>query len=402
MRRPASVMRPWASSAPSSASSAVAAASAPGRRRIEERQIGGRRSPGGAIQRQARQFRLQDLRPVVRGQAAMQRRGPQPDRDPRRLAPGPPGPLLGRRAGNAQRRQPGQAGGGIEPRRPAPAAVHHDAHAGHGQRGLGDRGRQHHPPPLGRPQRAILLGRRQIAVQRQHQRAAALERRLGAADLRHAGQERQDVAVMRRQRGAHGAGHRLGQFARPGDVAGGVADLDREHVPAALDRLRVQQSGKAGDLGGRRHRDQPQLRAQHTLQVEAQRQRQVGFHRALVHLVQDHGGDALQPRIGLQPTDQQALGDDLDAGRRARRRHPAWCGSRPCRRRSRRAAPPCGWRRRGWRAGAAPASGWCRRRATAHRAARAAPASSCRRPAVPTAPRCARPRARRATTGWHG
>ena len=61
--------------------------------------------------------------------------------------------------------------------------------------------------------------------------------------------------------------------------------------------------------------------------------------------------------IGLQPADQQALGDDLDAGRRARRRHPAGCGSRPCRRRPRRAAPPCGRRRRGSRAGAAPASG---------------------------------------------
>ena len=153
-------------------------------------------------------------------------------------------------------------------------------------------------------------------MQRQHQRAAALERRLGTADLGHAGQEGEDVAVVRRQRRTHGTSHRLGQFARTGDVAGGVADLDREHVTAALDRLRVQQSGKAGDLGGRRHGDQPQLRAQHTLQIAAQRQRQIGFHRTLVHLVQDHDGDAVEPRIGLQPTDQQALGDDLDAGRR--------------------------------------------------------------------------------------
>ena len=156
------------------------------------------------------------------GKPAMQRRGPQPDRDARRLAPGPAGPLLGGGAGNPQRRQPRQAGGRIEPRRPAPAAIDHDAHAGDGQRGLGDRCRQHHPPPLGRPQRAILLGWRQVAVQRQHQRAATLERRLGAADLRHAGQEGEDVAVMLRQRGADGAGHRLGQVARTRDVARGV------------------------------------------------------------------------------------------------------------------------------------------------------------------------------------
>ena len=240
------------------------------------------------------------------------------------------------------------------------------------------------PPRLGRPQRAILIGWRQVAMQRQHQRAAALQRRLGTADLGHAGQEGEDVAVVRRQRRTHGAGHCLGQFAWTGDVARGVADRDREHVPAALDHLRVHQSGKAGDLGGGRHGDQPQFRAQHTLQIAAQRQRQVGFHRTLVHLVQDHGGDAVEHRIGLQPTDQQALGDDLDAGRRRRRRHPAECGIRRCRRRPRRAARPSGWRRRGWRAGAAPASGWCRRRATPHRAARAAPASSCRRPAAPT------------------
>jgi hypothetical protein len=31
----------------------------------------------------------------------------------------------------------------------------------------------------------------------------------------------------------------------PGDVAGGMADLDWEHVPAAVDRLRVQPARQA-------------------------------------------------------------------------------------------------------------------------------------------------------------
>ena len=48
------------------------------------------------------------------------------------------------------------------------------------------------------------------------------------------------------------------------------------------------------------------------LQVEAERQRQVGVERALVHLVQQHRGDAVQAGIGLQAANQQALGDDLD------------------------------------------------------------------------------------------
>ena len=49
-------------------------------------------------------------------------------------------------------------------------------------------------------------------------------------------------------------------------------------------------------------------------QVTAQRECQVGFQRTLMHLVEDHRGDALQPLIGKQATDQQALGDDLDTG----------------------------------------------------------------------------------------
>ena len=173
------------------------------------------------------------------GQAAMQRRGPQPDGEPRRLAPGPAGSLLGRGARNAQRRQPRQAGGGIEPWRPAPAAIHHDPYTRHGERGFGDRGRQHDAPPFGRPQRAVLLGRRQVAVQRQHQRAAALQLCQGAADLRHAREEGEDVAVVFRQGGTHRAGHRGGQLARAGDIAGGVADLDREHAAGAFDHLGV-------------------------------------------------------------------------------------------------------------------------------------------------------------------
>ena len=103
---------------------------------------------------------------------------------------------------------------------------------------------------------------------------------------------------MLRQRGAHRAGHRLGQIARAGDVARGVADLDREHAAGTFDHVRVQQARQARAVRGRRHGDQPQLRPQHALQVTAQRERQVGFQRTLVHLVEDHRGDAVQPLIG--------------------------------------------------------------------------------------------------------
>ena len=144
-------------------------------------------------------------------------------------------------------------------------------------------------------------------MQRQHQRAAVRQRRLGAADLRHAGQEGEDVAVMLRQRGTHRAGHRLGQIARVGDIARRVADLHREHAAGAFDHVRVHQAGQTRAIRGCRHRNQPQLRAQHALEIEAQRERQVGFQGALVHLVEDHGGDAVQPWIGLQAADAAGL-----------------------------------------------------------------------------------------------
>ena len=143
-------------------------------------------------------------------------------------------------------------------------------------------------------------------------------------------------------------------------------------------------------IGGGRHRDQPQFRPQHALQVAAQRQRQVGLQRALVHLVEDHGGDAVEPRIGLQPADQQPLGDHLDPGRRRDGGvQPGAIADRAADRLAQQRRP-CARRRRGWRAGAAPASGCGRRRATARRAGPAGPASSCRRLAAPPAPHCAR------------
>ncbi len=117
------------------------------------------------------------------------------------------------------------------------------------------------------------------------------------------------------QRGTHRAGQRLRQLARAGDVAPRVADRDRIHPPGALDHRRVHQRGQPRAVGGGRHRQQPQFRPQRALQVEAEGQREIGVQRALMHLVEHHRGDPVQPRIGLQPADQQALGHHLDAGR---------------------------------------------------------------------------------------
>jgi len=286
----------------------------PGGRRVGEGQIGGRRAPGGAVQQQAGQLGLQDVRPVIGRQAAVQRRGPQPDGDARRLPARASAALVGGGAADAQGGQAGQPRRLVQPRGAPPAAIDDDADAGHGQGGLGDAGGQHDAAPLRRTQGAVLVGGRQVAVQRQHEGAAPGQGSLGPADLAHAGQEGQDVALVGRQGSADGAGQGLRQVAHVGDVAGGVLDLDGEHAAGALDHRGVEQGGQPGTVQGGRHRQQAQLRAQHPLQVQAQRQGEVGLQGALVHLVQQHGGDAVQGGVAVQAADQQPLGHDLDAG----------------------------------------------------------------------------------------
>ena len=83
--------------------------------------------------------------------------------------------------------------------------------------------------------------------------------------------------------------------------------------PGALDHRRVQHRGQPARIRGGRHRQQPQFGAQRALQIQAERQRQIGVQRAFVNFVEQHGGHAVQARIGLQAAHQQPLGHDLDA-----------------------------------------------------------------------------------------
>ena len=151
-------------------------------------------------------------------------------------------------------------------------------------------------------------------MQRQHQGAASVQRRLGATDFRHPRQEGENVAVVLGQRASDGFGDRVGQVADMRDVAGLMLNRDRILTAGALDDVSIHQAGQPGTVGGGGHRQQPQVRAQLALQIEAQRQAEIRFQRAFMDFVQDHGGHAVQPGVGLQAPKQQALGDDLDAG----------------------------------------------------------------------------------------
>ena len=84
--------------------------------RVGEGQAAGRGAPGGAIEHQAGQLRLQDFGPVERRQPAMQGRSPQPYCDARRLPARAARALVGRRPADAQGLQPGQPGAGVEHR----------------------------------------------------------------------------------------------------------------------------------------------------------------------------------------------------------------------------------------------------------------------------------------------
>ena len=76
-----------------------------------------------------------------------------------------------------------------------------------------------------------------------------------------------------------------------------------------------QQAGQACGVEGGRHGQHAEVGPQRRPHVEGQRQRQVAVEVALVHLVEDHQPDAGQGRVVLQAAGEQALGDDLDAGR---------------------------------------------------------------------------------------
>ncbi len=152
-------------------------------------------------------------------------------------------------------------------------------------------------------------------MQRQHQRIHLRERRLRPADLAHARQEGEHIARRLGQHGADGAGHGFRQVARAGEVARLMADLHRVHAAGALDHRRVHQGRKPRAIEGRGHRQQPQVGPQQGLRIQAEGERQIGLQRALMDFVEDHGRDAIQPRIGEQPADEQPRRHHLDPRR---------------------------------------------------------------------------------------
>ena len=82
-----------------------------------------------------------------------------------------------------------------------------------------------------------------------------------------------------------------------------------------VNRPGTQKPRKRPAIDRRRHHQQAQLRPQPALDVQAQGEGEIRVQVPLMRLVEDHAGHALQPRVGLQAADQQALRHHLDPRR---------------------------------------------------------------------------------------
>ncbi|CRM08189.1 hypothetical protein [Pseudomonas sp. 24 E 13] len=101
----------------------------------------------------------------------------------------------------------------------------------------------------------------------------------------------------------------------PGLVGPAPAHLHREHAPfAAQDRCVIQQAGEALAFEGGGHQQDFQrlLITKQLAAIEAQGQRQVGVEAALVKFVEDQQAHAVQRRVVLQATGEDAFGDHFD------------------------------------------------------------------------------------------
>ncbi len=204
---------------------------------------------------------------------------------------------------------------GIEARAAPEAAIHHHAHAVDGERGFRDRSREDDLAPALRiaADRLVLLGQGQVAIERQDD-GAILARQpfLGAADLRGAGQEGEDVAALFADRAADGGGHAILQ---PGvGIVAQMAGLDRKGAPFAAQALGARNALRhAFAVQGRRHDHEAQIVAQAGLRLQREGQRHVAFDGALMELVEQDRGDSRQRRIALQLAQEEAGRHGFDA-----------------------------------------------------------------------------------------
>ncbi len=245
------------------------------------------------------------------------------DADAGSETPAPTGALVRRRLRHRLDRQPlhlqpaavaGDAGG---------AGVDDVAHAGHGQRRLGDVGAEHDAAAGMRLEDAVLLGRRQPGVQREHLDvwSVAAQGVGSVVDLALAGQEHEHVTGPLPLELGHGVDDRLDLVAAVvADRA--VAHLDGVRAPGDLDHrggdtVVGEVAGEAFGVDRRRRHDDGQIGAPREQLAEIAED-EVDVEAALVRLVDDQRVVAPQHPVALQLGEEDAVGHDADEGVLAR------------------------------------------------------------------------------------
>ena len=141
---------------------------------------------------------------------------------------------------------------------------------------------------------------------------ALAEKILGAADFGRARQERQHRAGIGAQCGRDRVRHL--PLKRSVRLSAEIARLDRKGAALAGDDRRIpEQFCHPRAVQCRRHHEDAQILAQTGLGVAGEREPEIGVERALVKLVEQYRGDAVQFGIVEDLPRKDSLGDDFDA-----------------------------------------------------------------------------------------
>ncbi len=182
---------------------------------------------------------------------------------------------------------------------------------------FGNIGREDDLAAIGRAQGPILVVGRKAAMQRQNERVRPPGQRLQnarrATDLLDPRQEDQNVAVEGiRERPFDGRGNAILQR-HPRARRWVVTDLDRMDPALRLNNGTTSEEARHRlDVHRGRHDDKNQVVPYRLANLAEQGQREIGVDVAFVKLVEDHGADAFEKRVGEKLTGQNALGDHAE------------------------------------------------------------------------------------------
>ena len=275
-------------------------------------------APGGAVEQQRGKVGGEDLRPGEGLERTIAGLLPEPVADAGLGAAGAAATLVGGRTASALGDKPGDADIGLVKRHPRQAGIDDDTHALDGQRGLGDRGRQHDLAPAqgGRQYGAVLLGLVERTIERRDLDSGIADlfaqALLDPANLALAGQEDEERAALLVQRQQDGLGDLVLDALQR--VAAEIACLDGIGATLALNHRGIaEQARDSRAVERRRHHEDAQVLAQTGLGVERQSEAEIGIERALVKFVEEYRRDTLQRGVVEDHPSENAFGDDLDA-----------------------------------------------------------------------------------------